>query len=116
MPNPFRRKPEPKLSEADFPALNDTVVLPITQKPLDWSCEKIRTFDPDAKFYPNGDVYEGEYREDGTPEFGKMTFADGKVYEGAFEEEWIEDNYGLMTLPSGKRFWGVFRFAKMNRW
>jgi len=60
-------------------------------KPV-WNCEKITTFRDDAKYYKNGNIYEGDFDDEGLPCYGKITFANGDLYEGPIREHWIKDD------------------------
>jgi len=75
-------------SNRDFPSLlgnKNTVSAPV------WNCEKITIISDGAKRYQNGDIFEGDFDEKGLPCYGKLTFANGNVYEGPIRETWPED-------------------------
>lgn len=88
-----KRAPPPKpvldiSSNIQFPSLSTEVK---ADDPI-WNCEKVRIFRDDAKYYKNGNIYEGEFDEGGLPCYGKLTFANGDVYEGPIREQWIKDD------------------------
>mmetsp|Transcript_28634 Transcript_28634/g.21373 ORF Transcript_28634/g.21373 Transcript_28634/m.21373 type:complete len:105 (+) Transcript_28634:23-337(+) len=75
--------------------------------------------------YPNGDVYEGEWKEDFREGFGIFKYAKGDQYEG----EWLKDRMhgkGVLSHPEGSVYegiWeegskvegmGIFRYANGN--
>ena len=63
--------------------------------------------------YYNGDVYEGEWKDDKKNGQGIYRFSDGRVYEG----EWKDDNrngLGTMTWPNGVVYEGEWKDNKMN--
>jgi hypothetical protein len=75
-------------SNRDFPALpasKNTVSAPV------WNCEKVTVISDGAKRYQNGDIFEGDDDENGLPFYGKLSFANGNVYEGPIRETWPED-------------------------
>jgi hypothetical protein len=57
-----------------------------------WNCETETKIRDDAKYYKNGSIYEGEFDKDGLPCYGKITYANGDVYEGPIREHWIKDD------------------------
>jgi hypothetical protein len=140
----FRKPTVDISSNSQFPVLSSVKAL-AQEKPM-WNCEKVSQFSDTAKYFDNGDVYEGAFDELGLPCYGKMTFANGNVYEGPIRDYWMKDEeeedeetveetitndeyyeyeyyeeeqepvYGKMTYPSGKVFWGVFCFAQRSKW
>lgn len=86
------RKPESFVdisSNIHFPDLSSNNVIVETPE---WNYEKVRKFGDNAKYYDNGDVYEGEFDEHGVPCYGKMTFANGDIYEGPIRDYWIKED------------------------
>uniref|UniRef100_A0A6C0B326 Uncharacterized protein n=1 Tax=viral metagenome TaxID=1070528 RepID=A0A6C0B326_9ZZZZ len=85
------RKPVVDISSTvHFPLLTSVSEL-ASEKPV-WNCEKISRFSDNAKYFENGDVYEGYFDELGLPCYGKMTFANGNVYHGPIRDLWIKDD------------------------
>jgi len=76
-------------SNVQFPGLS-SVKIDTSQQPS-WNYEKSNRFSDKAKYFDNGDVYEGDVDELGLPSYGKMTFANGNVYEGPIRDYWIKD-------------------------
>ena len=56
---------------------------------------------------------QGEFYYDVKHGRGKLTFPDGKIYEGAFEKDEI-NGYGTAYFPSGKKYEGLFKSGKAN--
>jgi hypothetical protein len=99
-----------------------------------------------AKIYKNGDAFDGIYDDNGLPVYGKIMFANGNIYEGCVHSVWHKDdeefddcdddqeecfgeyyeedqtdwfmysNYGVMTYPDGKKFYGSFCFPEKHKW
>jgi hypothetical protein len=86
----FRKPVVDISSNAQFPILSSFKV-PAAEEPV-WNCEKVTRFSDNAKYFENGDVYEGTFDELGLPCYGKMTFANGNVYEGPIRDYWIKDD------------------------
>jgi len=86
----FRKPTVDISSNVQFPILS-SVSAPAHEKPV-WNCEKISQFSDNAKYFSNGDVYEGVFDELGLPCYGKMTFANGNVYEGPIRDYWIKND------------------------
>ena len=76
-------------SNMHFPDLSSNNVVVETPE---WNYEKVSKFGDNAKYYDNGDVYEGEFDEYGIPSYGKMTFANGDIYEGPIRDYWIKND------------------------
>jgi hypothetical protein len=53
--------------------------------------------------YANGDIYDGDFKDDKKEGKGKMTYANGDVYDGVFKDDKKEGN-GKMNFKNGKRF------------
>jgi len=77
-------------SNAQFPVLS-SVNTTASKKPI-WNCEKVSRFSDNAKYFENGDVFEGVFDELGLPCYGKMTFSNGNVYEGPIRDYWIKND------------------------
>ena len=62
-------------------------------------------------FLPNGDKYEGEFKNEKFHGQGKYSFSNGNIYEGKFKDG---KSYGLgsFTLPDGDTFEGYFKDGK----
>lgn len=58
--------------------------------------------------FPNGDVYEGEYRDGKRHGQGKYTFKKGGVYEGQYEDN-KKEGQGVFTAPDGGKYSGHFK-------
>jgi hypothetical protein len=99
-----------------------------------------------ARINKNGDAFDGVYDDNGLPVYGKIMFANGNVYEGCVHSVWYKDeeefddcdddqeecfdeyyeeyqtdwfmysNYGVMTYPDGKKFYGSFCFPDKDKW
>jgi hypothetical protein len=82
----FRKPVVDISSNVHFPLLTSVIEL-APEKPV-WNCEKISRFSDTAKYFNNGDVYEGDFDELGLPCYGKMTFANGNVYYGPIRDHW----------------------------
>jgi len=76
-------------SNRDFPHLIDETN-PIVE-PAVWNCEKRTFIRDDAKYYANGDRFEGDFDDNGLPCYGKITFANGTIYEGPIRSHWVHD-------------------------
>ena len=73
-------------------------------------------------FYKNGDRYEGDWSKDGTKRngIGTLTYADGSVYVGEFQDGEINGK-GNITFPKGKKtqiksYDGYWKNGKYNGW
>lgn len=125
----------PAITPENFPVLVEVDI----SKPAEWNYEE-KPVKNNAKIYSNGDVFEGQYDETtGKPDFGKITFKNGDVYEGPILYCWphqrppiyveveLEDgeieeqpmeqeaeyyDYGTFTDADGKKTVGVFCFGK----
>ena len=62
--------------------------------------------------YSNGDVYEGNWKDDFKHGYGKMTWADGAVYEGNYKEG-VKHGYGKMTWADGDVYEGNWYKGEM---
>ena len=122
------RAPVIKLTPDQFPALSTNA--PTMQPMVAW--KKPEAEKQHTKVYPNGDYFDGDLNDDGSPSYGKMTFATGKIYEGPFHTSWPDDeteeedeeydefhdyeayrnNYGILTDHNGKTFVGLFCWGK----
>jgi len=67
-----------------------------------------------AKTYADGDVYEGEFKNDKRHGEGKYTFADGDVYEGNWKDG-KRHGEGKMTYADGSVYEGNWKDGKPNR-
>ena len=56
----------------------------------------------------NGDIYEGNYKDDLMHGYGKMTWADGAVYEGNYKDD-VKYGYGKMTWANGDIYEGNYK-------
>jgi hypothetical protein len=77
-------KPSFTLKKSEFPDLSSNIVS-IKQE---WNCEKVSVFRDDAHYYPNGNVFEGDFDEKGRPSYGKLTYPNGDIYRGPLYYEW----------------------------
>lgn len=78
-----------KLTKEEFPSLSSGEVSAQPIETINWKKgpgEKQHT-----KVYPNGDYFDGDLDETGSPSYGTMTFANGNVYEGPFHTSWPKD-------------------------
>ena len=60
------------------------------------------------EIYPDGSIYEGEWKDDLQNGYGTWTFADGSIYVG----EWKNGEYhghGRLTYPDGKKHEGEWK-------
>lgn len=88
--NTFKPSTKPSLdisSNILFPILSTCAAESNMVKPI-WNCEKVTIISDYAKRYSNGDIFDGDYDERGLPLYGKLTFANGNVYEGPIHETW----------------------------
>ena len=61
--------------------------------------------------FPDGKIYEGEYKNDVKNGKGKLFLEENKFYEG----NWVNDQphgKGIYNI-NGKKFPGIFRYGKM---
>lgn len=58
--------------------------------------------------YPNGDVQEGEWKDDKPNGYGKATFSKGTIYEGEFKN-WKRNGHGKMIFSSGDIYEGEWK-------
>ena len=65
----------------------------------------------DRREFDNGDVYEGDIRNDQMSGQGKMTFANGDVYKGEWDSDTIHGS-GTMIYADGERYAGEWEFGK----
>jgi hypothetical protein len=135
--NAFNQKLD--ISDKNFPALPS-----VGAKNASPGWPKIvgRKLSETAKIYKNGDAFDGVYDDNGFPVYGKIMFTNGNVYEGCVNSAWIKEdedleeqeedfdeyyeedqtdwflysNYGIMTYPDGKKFYGSFCFPDKERW
>jgi len=134
--NRFSKKPinvPVAITPENFPELAPTLCLAAPE----WKYKEV-IIKSNAKFYPNGDIFEGDYNEEtGRPLYGKITFVNGNVYKGPIhyswpkdcddddesgdDDDWSSENYeefveydnrGVLFYPDGKRFIGVFCFGQ----
>ena len=55
----------------------------------------------------NGDIYEGDYKDDRMNEKGKFKWANGAVYEGDYEDDKRSGNPYELDVPSTEEMvWG----------
>ena len=136
--NPFKKQ-EVDISEKSFPSLPTNHNVMKSEKSA-WPHSSNRVSDT-VKQHPNGDTFDGYYDENGQPIWGKLTFANGNIYEGPIQsswdkkddsDDWIDepmdyyDSYydeyvadgrsGLFTTPDGKQIYGVFCFGDKSKW
>jgi hypothetical protein len=67
----------------------------------------------DRREFDNGDVYEGDIRNDQMSGQGKMTFANGDVYKGEWDSDTIHGS-GTMIYADGERYAGEWEFGKRH--
>jgi hypothetical protein len=136
--NPFKKQ-DLDTSEKSFPSLQSNDTDAKLENPS-WPRSNMNRISDSAKRYPNGDIFDGYYDEKGEPIYGKLTFANGNVYEGpiqsswdktADQDDWIDepmdyydsyyddfsadDRVGVFTTPEGKTFYGIFCFGNKSR-
>ena len=64
--------------------------------------------------YDSGDVYEGHWNGDGRRHgTGKLTFKDGIVYKGKFQEGFFS-GLGVLCFPNGSKYEGYFENGKYS--
>jgi hypothetical protein len=137
--NPFKKQ-DLDTSEKSFPSLKSNDSDTKLENPS-WPFTNTNRISDSAKRYPNGDIFDGYYDEKGEPIYGKLTFANGTVYEGpiqsswdktADQDDWIDepmnyydsyyddfphdDRVGVFTTPDGKSFCGIFCFGNKSKW
>lgn len=62
--------------------------------------------------YPSGDVYDGEWNNDGRKHgFGTLKMSDGTVYTGKFENGFCS-GHGVLRFPNGDVYEGEFASGK----
>jgi hypothetical protein len=62
-----------------------------------------------SNYYPpNGDWYQGEFRQGRRNGYGVQNFASGEYYEGEFHDD-QRDGYGVRTLGNGQQEQGLWR-------
>jgi hypothetical protein len=61
--------------------------------------------------YADGNIYEGEWKDDKRSGRGKLTYASGEVYEGEFKDGDF-NGQGTKTYPDGRRESGTWRDDK----
>ena len=59
-------------------------------------------------YFPNGNVYEGNYENNLRNGYGKMTWSDGDVYEGNWKNDY-QHGYGKYTWPDGDVYEGNWK-------
>ena len=59
--------------------------------------------------YNNGDIYEGDWKNNWRNGKGKMTYEDGEIYEGAWKDD-LMDGKGKMTYKNGDIYEGDFEY------
>ena len=57
--------------------------------------------------YPDGAVYEGEFRDGKRSGTGRLIFPDGAVYEGEFADDHMNGR-GTLVYANGDRYEGTF--------
>lgn len=63
--------------------------------------------------YANGDIYEGQWVNGNREGSGTFTWADGRKYVGAWKND-QRNGKGLYTWPSGDRYEGDFKDGQLN--
>lgn len=66
-----------------------------------------------SMIYPNGNRYDGEYRNGQRNGCGTFVFDNGRRYVGQFEND-LFSGRGVWTLENGDRYIGDFEFNKCN--
>ena len=66
---------------------------------------------PKIILLPNGDKYEGEFKNEKFHGQGKYSFSNGNIYEGEFKDG-KSHGLGSVTLPDGDTFVGYFKDGK----
>lgn len=75
------------ITPENFPELTPTSCVAAPE----WKYKEV-IIKSNAKYYPNGDIFEGEYDEgNGRPFYGKITFVNGNVYKGPIHYSWPKD-------------------------
>ena len=57
--------------------------------------------------YKNGDLYDGEWRDNKFHGRGKLTMSSGTIYEGNFENNKMH-GHGSFTFANGDKYTGLF--------
>ncbi|MBE9070160.1 hypothetical protein IQ260_26315 [Leptolyngbya cf. ectocarpi LEGE 11479] len=66
-----------------------------------------------SMIYPNGNRYDGEYRDGQRNGCGTFVFGNGRRYVGQFHND-LFSGRGVWTLENGDRYIGDFEFNKCN--
>ncbi|MBD2056125.1 pentapeptide repeat-containing protein [Oculatella sp. FACHB-28] len=66
-----------------------------------------------SMMYPNGDRYDGEFRDGKRNGCGTFTFENGRNYVGQFRDDQFQGQ-GIWTLENGDRYIGEFQANKCN--
>ncbi|MEM1281280.1 MAG: pentapeptide repeat-containing protein [Cyanobacteria bacterium P01_H01_bin.152] len=66
-----------------------------------------------SMLYPNGNRYDGDYRNGQRNGCGTFTFANGRQYVGEFQND-LFSGRGIWMLENGDRYIGDFEFNKCN--
>ena len=66
-----------------------------------------------SMLYPNGNRYDGNYRDGQRNGCGTFTFANGRQYVGEFQND-LFSGRGVWMLENGNRYIGDFEFNKCN--
>lgn len=68
---------------------------------------------PGVFTFPNGDVYEGVYRDDVLNGPGELRWGNGNRYRGTFRN-FRPDGHGVLSFTNGDRFDGEFKAGLMD--
>jgi hypothetical protein len=64
-------------------------------------------------FYPNGNLYEGEFKNDVISGYGTFTWKDGSVYEGEWAN-WVKEGKGSIKWSAGGGYEGQWSADMIN--
>ena len=64
--------------------------------------------------YANGDIYEGEWKDDLFDGHGKYTWVNGEVYEGQWKDG-VKNGLGKHTCINGDVYEGEHKYGQKNR-
>jgi len=79
------------LSTQNFPDLSMNP-LPIHSKHIEWGADMITKTNVPTRKFANGDVFEGEFDQDGNPIRGKLMLANGNTYYGPIFTSWPQES------------------------
>jgi len=63
--------------------------------------------------YPNGDKYQGEWKDDMKDGYGMFTYINGNKYKGKWKDD-MKDGYGIFIYAAGDKYKGRFKNDMAN--